>query len=109
MVTKSNTVVIAAIVAALATPGVAIPAFARNNQTPTWDTCYALAVERGSGPGMGATSNPMKQYQVFMNECLAGKIPLSADASTPMATSQARAHAPTVASKHISRHAASAK
>ena len=93
MVTKSNTVVTAAIVAALATPGVAVPAFARINQTPTWDTCYALAVERGSGPGMGATSNPMKQYEVFMKECLAGKIPLSDGATASVAKSLARAHA----------------
>src|SRR5215469_9679414 len=109
MMTKPNTIAIAAVLAALAAPGLSIPAFARAGQGPTWDTCFTLAVERGSGPNKGGSEKVMSQYTNFMDQCLAGKIPLSADASTPVAKSLARAHAPTVASKHVSRHAASAK
>jgi len=93
MVTKPNTVAIAAIVAALATPGVAIPAFARANQTPTWDTCFTLAVERGSGPNKGGSDKVMSQYNRFMGECLAGKIPLSVGPTASVVKSPARAHA----------------
>ena len=97
MVTKPNTVAIAAILAALATPGVAIPAFARDNQTPTWDTCFTLAVERGSGPDKGGGDKVLSQYKAFMDQCMAGKIPVSADANADASASgvklPARAHA----------------
>jgi hypothetical protein len=93
MSTKSNTVAVAAILAALATPGVTIPAFARENQTPTWEACFNLAVERGSGPDKGGGDKVLSQYNRFMAECLAGKIPLSADANASVAKPPARAHA----------------
>ncbi len=91
MITKPNTVAIVAIVAALATPGVAVPAFARTNQTPTWDACFALAVERGSGPNRGGSEKVMSQYTRFMAECQVGKIPPGPTASA--VKSPARAHA----------------
>jgi hypothetical protein len=81
MVTKLNIVAITAIVAALAIPAIASSAFARVNQTPAWDTCFALAVERGSGPNRGGSDKVMSQYNRFMDECLTGKIPLSTGAS----------------------------
>jgi len=93
MSTKPNTIAVAAILAALATPGVTIPAFARDNQTPTWEACFNLAVERGSGPDKGGGDKVMSQYNRFMGECLAGKIPFSADANASVAKSPARAHA----------------
>jgi hypothetical protein len=93
MSTKPNTVAVAAILAALATTGVAIPAFARDNQASTWEACFALAVERGSGPDKGGDDKVMSQYNRFMGECLAGKIPLNADVNASVATSPARAHA----------------
>jgi hypothetical protein len=98
MITKPNTVAIAAILAALATPGVAIPAFARDNQTPTWDACYALAVERGSGPNKGGGDKVLSQYNAFMDQCTAGKIPLNAgaDLSVGEVKLPANAHASTV-------------
>jgi hypothetical protein len=90
---KPNTVAVAAIVAALATPGVTILAFARDNQTPTWEACFNLAVERGSGPLVGPGDKVMSQYNRFMGECLAGKIPLNTDVNASVAKSPARAHA----------------
>jgi hypothetical protein len=82
MVTKPNIVAITAIVAALATPSVALSAKAKQ---PTWDTCYTLAVERGSAPGRGGSEGNkgggMGHYARFMDECFAGKIPLGPSAS----------------------------
>jgi hypothetical protein len=81
MVTKPSIVAIAAVVAALATPSVALSAKAK----PTWDTCYSLAVERGSAPGRGGSEGNkgggMGHYLRFMDECQAGKIPLGPAAS----------------------------
>jgi hypothetical protein len=93
MTTKPNTVAVAAILGALATPGVTVPAFARDNQAPTWEACFNLAVERGAGPSSGPGDKVMSQYNRFMAECLAGKIPLSGDVNAPVARSSARAHA----------------
>jgi hypothetical protein len=93
MITQPHTVVVAAILAALATPVVTIPAFARDNQTPTWEACFNLAVERGSGPSVGPGDKVMSQYNRFMGECLAGKIPLNTEANASVAKSPARAHA----------------
>jgi hypothetical protein len=93
MITQPKTVAIIAILAALATPGVTIPAFARDNQTPTWEACFNLAVERGSGPDKGGGDKVLSQYNRFMGECLAGKIPLGTDANASVAKSPARAHA----------------
>lgn len=97
MITKLNTVATAAIVAALAIPSVAAPAFARNSHdaAPTWDACFTLAVERGSGPGKGGGENnkggAMGQYVRFMDECLAGKIPFGADPNAVNSSARARA------------------
>jgi hypothetical protein len=84
MVTKPNIVAIAAVVAALATPTVASAAKVKQS-LPTWDTCYSLAVERGSAPGRGGSEGNkgggMGHYLKFMDECQAGKIPLGSSAS----------------------------
>jgi hypothetical protein len=82
---KPNAFVIAAVLAALATPGIAIPAFAKDNRAPDWDTCYALAVDRGAGPHHGGGSKELSQHKAFMNQCLEGKIPLSAGPSASAA------------------------
>lgn len=79
MVTKLNIVAITAIVAALATPSVA--ASRAKQPLPTWDTCFALAVERGSGPNRGGSEKNMSQYTRFMDECQSGKIPVGPAAS----------------------------
>ena len=114
MITKPNTVAIAAILAALATPGVAIQAFARDNQTATWDACYALAVERGSGPNKGGGDKVLSQYNAFMDQCMGGKIPLGADANAADANAAAGklpagARASTVVPKRINGHPVPAK
>ena len=93
MVIKPNTVRIAAVLAALATSSVAIPAFARDNHTPTWDSCYTLAVERGSGLDKGGGDKALSQYKAFMDQCMAGKIPPNADTSAALLKFPTRAHA----------------
>jgi hypothetical protein len=84
MVTKFHVVAIAAVAAALATPSIAAAAKAKQ-PLPTWDTCYSLAVERGSAPGRGGSEGNrgggMGHYLRFMDECQAGKIPLGPAAS----------------------------
>jgi hypothetical protein len=84
MVIKPNIVAIAAVVAALAIPSVASAAKVKQ-PLPTWDTCYSLAVERGSAPGRGGSEGNrgggMGHYLRFMDECQAGKIPLGPTAS----------------------------
>ena len=79
MVTKSNIVAIAAVVAELAIPSVAGAAKVKQ-QLPSWDTCYTLAVERGSAPGRGGSEGNkgggMGHFYKFMEECQAGKITL---------------------------------
>ena len=92
MITKPNTVAIAAIVAALATPGAVIPAFARDNQTPAWDACFTLAVERGSGPDKGGGDKVLSQYKAFMDQCVVGKIPFSTDVNASVVKLPAQAH-----------------
>jgi len=90
MVTKPNIVAIAAVVAALATPSVAAAAKVKQ-PLPSWDTCFPLAVERGSAPGRGGSENNkgggMGHFYKFMDECQAGKIPLSVE---PSASARAR-------------------
>jgi hypothetical protein len=88
MVIKPNAFLVAAVLAALATPGVAVPAFAKDNRAPAWDTCFALAVERGAGPHRGGGSKEASQHNAFMNQCLEGKIPLSAGATASAARSR---------------------
>ena len=109
MITKPNTLAIAAILAALATPGAAAPAFARDNQTPTWDACYALSLERGSGPNIGGGDKVLSQFNAFMDQCTAGKIPLGADANASVGKLPAGARASTVTPKHINGHPVSGK
>ena len=83
MVSKTNAFVIAAVLTALASPELAIPAFAKdNNRAPAWDTCYSLAVERGAGPQSGGGSKSLSQHRAFMNQCMEGKIPFSAASAT---------------------------
>jgi hypothetical protein len=49
MIIKPNRIEVAAVMVALATAGVAVPAFAHTKATASWDTCYSLANERGAG------------------------------------------------------------
>lgn len=88
VVIKSNAFVIGAVLAALATPGVTVPAFAKDNHAPAWETCYTLAVERGAGPHSGGGSKELSQHKAFMSQCLEGKIPLSTGASASAARSR---------------------
>jgi hypothetical protein len=49
MIIKPNSIEVAAVMVALATAGVAVPAFAHTKATLSRDTCYSLANERGAG------------------------------------------------------------
>jgi len=93
MVNKPNTFAITAILAALAVPGVVVPALAIDNHTPAWDACYALAVERGSGPNKGGGTRERSQHHGFMDQCMAGKIPLGTGPVASAARASARVNA----------------
>ena len=96
MITKPNTIAIVAILAALATSGAAPPAFARDNQTPRFDSCFLLSVERGSGPQKGGGDKELSQHRAFMQQCMAGKIPVNLEANYSVVQLPANAHASTV-------------
>ena len=53
----------------------ALAAVRHYNPTPSYNTCEALAIERGAVPGQGSGSNPYTQHNAFMRRCLAGEIP----------------------------------
>ena len=62
-----------------ATIVLASPTFAAPRQhhlTPSFNTCEALSFERGAPPGQGNGLNPDAQHNAFMEQCLAGEIPL---------------------------------
>ena len=110
MIAKRRTVAVAAALTAFIVGSAAIPAAARDNQTPSFDSCYTLALERGSGPNMGGGNREHAQHKAFMDQCLAGKIPATPGASTSAAAKvPADAYALTLASKRISRQPASAR
>jgi hypothetical protein len=52
------------------------PTANQNQQTPSYDTCGALSVERGAALGQGNSSNPDAQHKAFMRQCLSGQIPV---------------------------------
>jgi hypothetical protein len=71
------------VAALLVSPALAAGKHHLATPTPSFDACEALAVERGTAPQQGGnTTNPYAQYNAFMRECLAGKIPLSASTGT---------------------------
>jgi hypothetical protein len=81
MTIKLHSVAVAAVLATLATAGITVPAFAQTKATPSWDTCYSFSVERGAAPGRGGATTADSQHNAFMDQCLAGKIPLTAEGS----------------------------
>jgi hypothetical protein len=109
MITSSKTVAMAAILAVFAISSVAVPASARDGQTPGFDTCFALSVERGSGPNKGGTTKEEAQHRGFMADCMAGKIPLKAEANSSGAKLPPNSYASTVVQKPTSRHPVSGK
>ena len=110
MIAKPRTVASAAALAALAIVAASIPAAARDSQAPSYDTCFTLAVERGSGPNKGGGAREHAQHRTFMEQCMAGKIVSSTQASPATARLPANAYASTVATKRSNRQpAASAR
>jgi uncharacterized membrane protein len=101
MIIKHNSVAVAAVLAAVAITSIAVPAFAQTKATAGWDTCYSAALERGSG-----RHRENSQHDAFMDQCMAGKIPLTAERNPPATRSLDRAFAPASLPKHASRHRA---
>ena len=109
MTIKRNSVAIAAVLAAVAITSIAVPAFAQTKATAGWDACYAAAIERGSGPNKGGGTKEHSQHKAFMDQCMAGKIPLTAAGSPPATTSLGNAFASASLPRHASRHSAATK
>jgi hypothetical protein len=108
MTIKLHSVAVAAVLVTLATAGITVPAFAQTKATPSWDTCYSLSVERGAAPGRGGGTNAERQHNAFMDQCLAGKIPLTAEGSLP-ARLRGGAFASDSVPKHTSRRRAATR
>ena len=71
-------VIAAALSVGAAAPTLAAPKHLNpKNPTPSYDTCEALAVERGVPPGEGHANNPDAHHDAFIRACLNGKIPPS--------------------------------
>jgi hypothetical protein len=107
MTIKLNPVAVAAVLATLATAGITVPAFAQTRATPSRDTCYSLSIERGAAPGRGA-GNAETQHNAFVDQCLAGKIPLTVEES-PRARSLGGTFASASVPKHTSRRRAATR
>jgi hypothetical protein len=101
MIGKPKTVAIAAVLIAIATSGISVSAFAKDNQSPEFDACFTLAVERGSGPNKGGGTKEHSQHNAFMEQCMTGKIPLNSQANLSALTVPTNAHASTVTLKRI--------
>jgi hypothetical protein len=109
MMIRPNSVAVAAVLAAFAITNIAVPVFAQTKATAGWDACYTAAVERGSGPNKGGGTKEHSQHKAFMDQCMAGKIPLTAERSPPATTSLRGAFASASPPKHASRHRAAAR
>src|SRR5712671_3370023 len=110
MFAKPHALAIAAALAAITIAAASIPAVAKDKQTPCYQTCLELSVERGSGPAKGGDARKESQHKDFVEQCMAGKIPLSTAEVNPPATKlPANAYASTVTSKRINRHPGSAR
>ncbi|HMA72271.1 MAG TPA: hypothetical protein VKP67_12395 [Xanthobacteraceae bacterium] len=59
--------------------GVATAALAQETrqttQKPSYQTCEALALQRGAGHSQGSSRNPEDTHAAFMRQCQAGEIP----------------------------------
>ena len=108
MTIKHNSVAVAAVLAAVAITSIAVPAFAQAKATAAWDTCYAAALERGSRPNKGGGTKEHSQHKAFMDQYMAGAIPLTAERSPPATTALGGAFASASPPKHASRHRAAA-
>ena len=110
MVAKPHTLAIATALTAIAIAAASIPAVAKDKQTPGYQTCLELSVERGSGPAKGGDARKESQHKEFVEQCMEGKIPLSTtEANHSAAKLPANAYAATVTSKRTNRHPAPAR
>jgi uncharacterized membrane protein len=73
MIINHSSIAVAAVLAAVATTSIEVPAFAQAKATAGWDTCYAAALERGSGHQKGGNVREGSQHDGFMDQCMAGK------------------------------------
>jgi hypothetical protein len=108
MVAKTNIVAVAGFLAAFVGAGVAVPAVAKDNQAPGFDACYTLSLERGSGPERGGGTKEHAQHKAFMDQCMEGKIPMSAEAKPSALNVPANARASAAVPTRFNRQPASA-
>ena len=109
MIATPRTIAGAAALVALASVATSLPAAARDSQAPSFDSCFTLAVERGSGPNKGGGAREHAQHKAFMDQCMAGKVVSATQASPAAAKLPADAYASTVSAKRSHRHAAPAR
>jgi hypothetical protein len=111
MVIRSSAAALGAVLVAVAMSGAAVPSYAQtrsaaNNQNPSYDTCYSLALDRGAGRDKGGGTREAAQHKSFMEQCQAGKIPLGTAASAAAATVPPNAYASTAAPRRANRRSA---
>jgi hypothetical protein len=105
MIIKPSPATLAGVLVAVTTAGIAVSAFAQTKATVSSDTCYSLAVERGSGPQQSGAPEH-SQHKAFMDQCMAGNIPLTTERSPPATSSLGGAFASASVPKHTSRRRA---
>jgi hypothetical protein len=62
--------------ALIATPSLAAKSKIVNRNAPTWAQCYQISLDRGM-------DHEYEEWREFLQDCMAGKIPLVADKVTP--------------------------
>jgi hypothetical protein len=67
--------------ACLSTAALCFGATTVSAQTPDYETCHALAQQRGSGHSAG-----MRTHEAFIRSCLAGHVPFRTAGTQPVAS-----------------------
>lgn len=61
--------------ASVATPSLAAKSKAVNHAAPTWSQCFEISLDRGM-------NHEYEEWRQFIDDCVAGKIPLDAPQAT---------------------------
>jgi len=104
MVAKPHALAIAAALTAIAIAAASIPAVAKDQQTPGYQACFELSVERVPGPPKEATPERSRNIKILWSNAWREKsLSSTAQASLPRPV-PANAYASTVTSKRTNRH-----